>query len=915
MTARDVDVVELRPRSRAARDFGLVVGIDDYPRFRSLQGAVADATAFHAWMCDPDGGGVALEHARLVTSVPEPPRPLQDHVDEQLLELAQAADALGGGRRLYVYFSGHGATCTDGAADDVALLLAKWSPNLARLALSSDRYSGALGGLGLFEEVAMFLDCCRSSAVGAVGLPPTFTYQPTRRGAPARAFIAYATEAGRPAFERPDEGVWHGAFTRRLLWILRRSPHGIEAAALKETLERELREEPVQRAHVVNGLPAGSTFGRRGVLPTLEVKPDDEWDSIELFDGMGQLAGSHDPSKGTWTLPLAAGLYKLTYSARGGEPETLKLIDHGRTGPMTLLDLRPRLRESIVRVWSAADADRWIPDLDRMQIFTLSDEPVYIGSSPECVIRAEGTEQPCQARIRCEDGCYLIEDLGDRRTLLRARSGTLFHGRTFYARGALSQKGERIHTKQLRDGGLFRCGSLCLMFGRVEDLEERAEIEIMRFERSIPRSLHVPIPEWLPTSSKLTGSSKLEMRRLLLRSGLDASVTVYDGTGAVRARGEHQLEAELPHGLYRIEAELLDRATSRVIELDDDASCKVVAPEISTPADVMTGEHGRSALPYSVEITSAPLGTAPQTSQLAVLLRLRSPDSSPSGRVSIHDTDGNLLAELSQHISPVRYGAFVLLKRIMAYSCAVAPGTYCLRADRRNIAFTIPVGYTARIFVADAGVVRLDAVRVALVPVNATLNDNHEVARAAEVALAALRSPGRRLSERARGLLRTSIPDDLCFGIAAAHVLGRAEERRALEEVLDALAPYPDIPDVAILQHAYARRAPGVAPPLTAPPLLRASLQLAMTHPAFDLRDVPADSAISNAASRIYTDSVWCTWGVSAYGERWIASTVAELRRGEPDTVALGRRLGIPPRRVQQALDQLDVSISGTAGS
>src|SRR6185436_20868546 len=82
MTARDVDVSKLRPRSRSRleRDFGLVVGVDHYPRFHSLEGAAADAIAFHAWMCDPDGGGVAIEHACLITSTPEPPRPLQDHV-------------------------------------------------------------------------------------------------------------------------------------------------------------------------------------------------------------------------------------------------------------------------------------------------------------------------------------------------------------------------------------------------------------------------------------------------------------------------------------------------------------------------------------------------------------------------------------------------------------------------------------------------------------------------------------------------------------------------------------------------------------------------------------------------------------------------------------------------------------------
>jgi hypothetical protein len=76
-------------------------------------------------------------------------------------------------------------------------------------------------------------------------------------------------------------------------------------------------------------------------------------------------------------------------------------------------------------------------------------------------------------------------------------------------------------------------------------------------------------------------------------------------------------------------------------------------------------------------------------------------------------------------------------------------------------------------------------------------------------------------------------------------------------------------------------------------------------------RGVPADSA--RAACRGYADSIWCTWSHDEGDERWIAPTVAELRRDETDVVVLGRRLGIPPRRVQQALDELDAGPSDTS--
>ncbi|HSJ63653.1 MAG TPA: FHA domain-containing protein, partial [Gemmatimonadaceae bacterium] len=827
---------------------------------------------------------------------------------------------------LYVYFSGHGATSIDGVGDDVALLLAKWSPALARLALSSNRYCSALGGLGLFEEVAMFLDCCRTAAVGALGLPPTFTCKVTSAGATARAFIAYATEAGRPAFERPQEGVWHGAFTRRLLSILKRFPRGIEAAALKETLERELREDAVQRAHVVNGLRAGSTFGRLGgAPPILQVKPDDEWEGkIKLFDGMGHLVARHRPSDGTWTLPLAVGLYKLTYGVRGRREQ--ELIDHGRGGP-TRLDFRPRLREPIVRVWSAATADRWIPEEDRMQAFTLrNDEPVYIGSAPECTIRVEGqAERSCDARIRYDDGCYVIEDLG-------SRHGTLFHGRIQNRLGIFPSAGEPIRSKQLRDGDLFRCGQLRLMVGHVEP----GRCIVAGLVASVPLSrgpVHRVEPGryivaglagmgsagMVPKASERLIISDLAMEphnaicRLSLHCIPDVSVTVYDAGGAVRARGQGDLAVLLPRGLYRIEAELFDRVTSRVFELVGDASCTVEVPEISTPAVEISRIPG-SANPYTVESTTNPLGAGPRTSRLLLFLHPEPRASLPSEPVSIHDEDGHRLTEVSRHMRPLLY-SFVLQKYFLVYSCAVAPGTYYLRAprSRRNVAITIPADHVARVFVADVGVVRLDDMRISLTPASAKVNDHVEIARAMEGVIAALRSPGGRLSKSMRSLLRTFIHVDLCFGIAAAHLLARTEDRTALDEVLYALAPYADIPDIAILQHAYAPRVPDAAFTLTTPPLLRASLHLAMTHSAFDLRGAPADNALARAACRSYADSIWCTWSHDADDEGWIAPTIAELRRDEPDVVALGRRLGIPPRRVQQALDELDAGPSGAA--
>jgi hypothetical protein len=313
--SKDVSVSEAPLLHRRTTDFGLVVGVDDYPRFRSLKGAAADANNFHAWMCEKDGGGVDPQHARLILSTPEPATPIHTQIDERFGELIAAADELGGGRRLYFYFSGHGATCSGGAVDDVALLLANWSRSFARLALSSKAYKGELATIGLFQEVVVLLDCCRCTAERVVGLPPTMTLPLTSPPLPTREFVAYATEAGHPAFEVRAEQLWQGVFTRHLLSILRGSLHGITASDLKDALERDIASVG-QQAHVVNELLEGSTFGRRGILPQLEIRFAQAEGRVRLWDGALELIAEHDVGLGPWQLSLEAGLYKLEGGGR-----------------------------------------------------------------------------------------------------------------------------------------------------------------------------------------------------------------------------------------------------------------------------------------------------------------------------------------------------------------------------------------------------------------------------------------------------------------------------------------------------------------------------------------------------------------------------------------------------------------------
>jgi uncharacterized caspase-like protein len=308
------------------RDFGIVIGIEHYPYFRPLPGAANDATSFFDWLCDRDGGGLARSQATLILSDPDIRTPSQDEIDETLLTLLQAAEACGGGRRLYFYFSGHGAS-GDGP-QDIALLLTRWSQLRVGLALSAERYARVLCGTGLFEEVAMFIDCCRALSMAPIGVAPTFTREWNTDQRPTRMFRAYATDAGLRAYESGDTEHSQGLFTRYLLSTLRQSS-GLSAAALRERLFERVTSEAgrhglQQRPYVENNLAETSRFGvDRKRLPVLELRFGKRRGRVILRDGTGQVVAEHHADDQPWRLAVKPGLYRV--EGGGREPW---LVDH-----------------------------------------------------------------------------------------------------------------------------------------------------------------------------------------------------------------------------------------------------------------------------------------------------------------------------------------------------------------------------------------------------------------------------------------------------------------------------------------------------------------------------------------------------------------------------------------------------------
>lgn len=331
--SRDVEPAPLLRSASTPRtaDFGLVVGVDNYPHYLSLRGAVRDAERFHRWLLDANGGAIPEERARLVISSLQPLSPLKDQIDRELDQIVREANALGGGRRLYFHFSGHGIGIQP---DDVALLLAMWS--LDRLAvhgfaLSTHAYRGNLVKMGLFDEIVILLDCCRTTVTGAVGSPPELTLTPDRH-CDTEYFVAYATPLGQSALERPTAtgSSWEGVFTRRVLRILR-GRSGLNAIELQRALKGESHSES-QRAQVVNSICSDSSrFGRPGLKHRFEIRFSEEKVGKRVTigrdpDGPEQQC-TVDATR-SWNLALEGGLYMIA------DGDTEKVIYH----PDQLLD-------------------------------------------------------------------------------------------------------------------------------------------------------------------------------------------------------------------------------------------------------------------------------------------------------------------------------------------------------------------------------------------------------------------------------------------------------------------------------------------------------------------------------------------------------------------------------------------------
>jgi hypothetical protein len=240
-------------------DYALVVGINQYAGFKLLKGARHDAEAFAALLkkrlptahVPPANIDPYCRHGN--AGAPEPDRrAVLDLVKALLAKSPNRDERIG--RRLWIFFAGHGATAD---LDEVCFLTTEATDESPEH-VPGRRIANIFRGCALFQEVVLCMDCCRDydKDLEIVGHGIKTRYDASAARGVKYLFI-YGTGFGSKTRELEIDGVICGAFTWALIDGLSgkaTDAHGrITSISLKRHVERELdklRERGIdQKAH------------------------------------------------------------------------------------------------------------------------------------------------------------------------------------------------------------------------------------------------------------------------------------------------------------------------------------------------------------------------------------------------------------------------------------------------------------------------------------------------------------------------------------------------------------------------------------------------------------------------------------------------------------------------------------------
>jgi hypothetical protein len=245
-------------------DWAIVVGVKAYfdPDLAGLEGPENDANEFYQWAISDDGGAVPPGQAQLIlSSMYNPPfkaatdamptaeavKIAFDHLRSIAAENGENDNGRVVGRRLYLFFSGHGFAPSH--RDDLtAMLTADASVKQDKLPHIVCSYmADFFWRARYFEEILLFVDCCRS-IMECSQLYMPYEEERGREYWNVRRFYGYGARVAKESREwKMADGQVHGVFTRTLIDALKgaaydpKDPTKITAESLRDQLYNALK--------------------------------------------------------------------------------------------------------------------------------------------------------------------------------------------------------------------------------------------------------------------------------------------------------------------------------------------------------------------------------------------------------------------------------------------------------------------------------------------------------------------------------------------------------------------------------------------------------------------------------------------------------------------------------------------------
>lgn len=236
-------------------DHAIVVGIANYPGLMNdegqpsdLDGPVIDATAVRDWLVAPDGGGLAARNVALITTTKRVRRagsakPTALMVQKAFRDLSKRTSN-DPGRRLYLYFSGHGFAP---GPDQGSLFTAECESDVDMPNIWASEYLAWFRAKKRFDEYVLWMDCCADQDL--ILAPQSITFpRSTSVGDAGPRLIGIAAQTGMRAVEtamQDDGGRVHGVFTWTLLSGLRKAvnaEHHVTGESLRDYLLNTMKD-------------------------------------------------------------------------------------------------------------------------------------------------------------------------------------------------------------------------------------------------------------------------------------------------------------------------------------------------------------------------------------------------------------------------------------------------------------------------------------------------------------------------------------------------------------------------------------------------------------------------------------------------------------------------------------------------